>query len=133
MIIPDLNDKKEDIQELVKWVVENLGVNTPIHFSAYHPDFKVPSKKRTSYDSLDMAYNLAKTSGLYYVYVDNISHEKGSNTYCPNCQNLIIGRRGYSFTEFNLNDEKECSNCGFNLSNDILGQIIKNNSRTRLF
>lgn len=133
LIIPGLNDRKHDIEDLSNWVVKNLGKNTPTHFSAYHPDFKAPSKIRTPHDVLDEAYNIAKNIGLNYVYIGNISHEKGNNTYCPNCGNLVIGRRGYSFTEFNLNDNKECLNCGYNLSNDIIGKITKNSSRTRFF
>ncbi|GAH35520.1 unnamed protein product [marine sediment metagenome] len=95
LIIPDLNDSKEDILKLCKWIVDNLGKDTPTHFSAYHPDFKAPSKKRTSYETLDLAYKIAKDVGLYFPYVGNINHEQGSNTYCPNCGYLLFERRGY--------------------------------------
>ena len=123
LIIPELNDSKNDIEELSKWVVNNLGQNTPTHFSAYHPDFKAPSKKRTPHDVLDRAYKIAKNSGLHYVYVGNLPHDKGSNTYCPNCNQLIIGRRGYNFTKIDITKDKKCPNCNYDFNNDIIGNI----------
>ncbi len=128
LIIPDLNDSKEDIEKLCNWIVENLGKNTPTHFSAYHPDYKVPSKKRTPAETLELAYNIAKKAGLYYPYVGNIRHEKGGNTYCPKCEHLLIGRAGYSFTNINISDDKKCPKCGYDLKNDIIGEINKKSS-----
>jgi len=110
------------------WIVENLGDDTPTHFSAYHPDFKQPSMKRTPYETLDNAYNIAKKAGLKYVYVGNIYHEKGGNTYCPNCNHLILGRSGYSFTKINITDTKHCPNCHYDLSSEIKGEIKRKSS-----
>jgi pyruvate formate lyase activating enzyme len=123
LIIPDMNDNDADIESLSNWIVENLGDDTPTHFSAYHPDFKQPSMKRTPFETLDRAYNIAKKEGIKYVYVGNISHEKGGNTYCPNCNHLIFGRSGYRFTKINITDSKTCPNCQYDLSNDIKGEI----------
>lgn len=123
LIIPDLNESQKDMEELSKWVVNNLGQNTPTHFSAYHPDFKAPSKIRTPHDALDRAYSIAKKAGLNYVYVGNLPHDKGSNTYCPNCNHLIIGRRGYSFTKIDITKDKKCPNCGYDFKKDIIGNI----------
>ncbi|MHA2122810.1 MAG: AmmeMemoRadiSam system radical SAM enzyme, partial [Promethearchaeota archaeon] len=128
LIIPDMNDSKEEIEELCLWIVDNLGKNTPTHFSAYHPDFKEPSDKGTPYETLDMAYNIAKEVGISYPYVGNINHEKGSNTYCPNCSHLLLERRGYSFTKININYDKECPNCGYDLRYDIIGDVNKSSS-----
>ena len=128
LIIPDLNDSKEDIQKLCNWIVENLGRNTPIHFSAYHPDFKMPSMKRTPYATLDMAYNIAKETGIYFPYIGNISHEEGGKTYCPNCNHLLMDRRGYSFKEIDVTDDNKCPNCSYELNNDIVGEINKHPS-----
>jgi pyruvate formate lyase activating enzyme len=129
LIIPDLNDSREDIQNLCRWVVENLGKDTPTHFSAYHPDFKMPSMNRTPFDTLDMAYNIAKETGLYFPYVGNISHEQGGNTYCPNCHHLLLGRRGYSFKKIDVTDNKKCPKCTYELNNDIIGEINKHPSQ----
>ena len=125
LIIPDLNDSNAQIESLSRWIVENLGNNTPSHFSAYHPDFKQPSMKRTPFETLDRAYNIAKKEGINYVYVGNVSHEKGGNTYCPNCNHLILGRSGYRYTKINITDSKKCPNCQYDLSSDIKGEINK--------
>jgi len=128
LIIPDLNDNDAEIKSLSKWIVENLGNDTPTHFSAYHPDFKQPSMKRTPFETLDRAYNIAKKEGINYVYVGNLSHEKGGNTYCPNCNHLIFGRSGYRFTKIDITDSKICPNCQYDLSNDIKGEINRKTS-----
>ncbi len=129
LIIPDLNDSDEDIKILAKWIVNNLGSDTPTHFSAYHPDFKEPSKERTPFETLDKAYNIATKEGLSFVYIGNIHHEKGGNTYCPNCGHLIIGRSGYSFTKIDITENKTCPNCQYDLSNDIKGEINRKSSQ----
>ena len=123
LIIPNLNDSDEEIKILSKWIVDNLGPNTPTHFSAYHPDFKEPSKDRTPFETLNKAYNIAIKEGLKFVYVGNMRHEKGGNTYCPNCGHLLIERSGYSFTKINITETKTCPNCQYDLSNDIKGEI----------
>ena len=81
--------------------------------------------KRTPYDTLDTAYKIAKEAGLYFPYVGNINHEDGGNTYCPNCNFLLIGRRGYSFKNIDVTDDKKCPSCSYELSNDIIGEINK--------
>ncbi len=133
LIVPDLNDNREDIIKLCNWIVENLGENTPTHFSAYYPDYKVPSNKSTPVETLNMAYNIAKDTGLYFPYVGNIGHEKGGNTYCPNCNHLILGRKGYSLNTIEIANAKKCSNCGYDLNNDIIGEISKESTNEFIF
>ena len=128
LLIPNLNDSVEEIKNLSKWIVVNLGPNTPTHFSAYHPDFKEPSKDRTLFETLDKAYNIAIKEGLNFVYVGNMRHEKGGNTYCPNCNHRIIGRSGYSFTKIDITETKTCSNCKFDLNDVIIGKIERKSS-----
>ena len=123
LIIPDLNDKKEDIEKLCSWIVENLGENTPTHFSAYHPDFKSPSMISTPSKTLEMAFNLAREAGLFYPYVGNIRSNEGGNTYCPKCKHLLLGRVGYSFTKIDVAEGSKCPSCGYELRDDIFGEI----------
>lgn len=133
LIIPDLNDSREDIKKLCSWIVENLGANTPVHFSAFHPDFKMPSKKRTPYETLDLAYSIAKETGISFPYVGNIHHEEGGNTYCPNCNHLLMARRGYSFKKIDIPENKKCPNCGNDLNKDIIGEINEKSSNRFTF
>ena len=128
LIIPDLNDKEEDIQKLCNWIVDNLGKNTPIHFSAYHPDFESPSNKRTPFETLNLAYNIAKNTGIFFPYIGNISHDRGGNTYCPECNHSLIRRKGYNFEKIDVTKEKNCPNCGYDLNRDIIGTINKHPS-----
>ena len=128
LIIPDLNDSRKDIEKLCSWIVDNLGKDTPTHFSAYHPDFKAPSEKKTPYTTLNMAFNIAKDVGLYFPYIGNINHEQGGNTYCPNCGYLLFERRGYTFKKIDVTEDKKCPNCAYDLKNDIIGEINQNPS-----
>ncbi|TFG26716.1 MAG: AmmeMemoRadiSam system radical SAM enzyme [Promethearchaeota archaeon] len=125
LIIPDMNDDIEDLRNLCRWVRDNLGKDTPLHFSAYHPDFKIPSRKNTPNETLDFAYQIAKDEGLYYPYIGNILHTEGSNTYCPNCHHLIIGRLGFNLSKLDITKDKRCPNCDYNLNQDIIGTINK--------
>ncbi|MCK4286755.1 MAG: hypothetical protein KAX18_11160, partial [Candidatus Lokiarchaeota archaeon] len=83
---------------------------------------------RTSYETLDKAYKIAKEAGLYFPYVGNINHEQGSNTYCPHCGYVLIERRGYSIKKINITDNKKCSVCSYELKNEIVGEINKSPS-----
>lgn len=132
LIIPDWNDDEDDIRTLCEWVYNNLGDDTPLHFSAYHPDYKKPSNKRTSLNILDKAYNIAKDTGLNFPYVGNIRHEKGSKTFCPNCGEILIERHGFNLSKIKITKDKKCGNCSYDLSKDIIGEINRD-SRSSQF
>ena len=123
LIIPTLNDTNEDIELLCDWIVDNLGKDTPLHFSAYHPDFQSPANEKTPYKTLDKAYKIAQEKGISFPYVGNIHHEKGGNTYCPKCGYLLFKRRGYMFEQINIKADKLCPKCGYNLKKDIIGKV----------
>lgn len=128
LIIPDMNDEKGDIIKLCNWVKENLGPDTPIHFSAYHPDFKMPSRSRTPFETLNMAYKTAKSIGIHFPYVGNMPHDKGNNSYCPKCGKSIIERSGYSFRKISVTEDKKCAHCSYDLNKEIIGEINRNPS-----
>ena len=94
LLIPGLNDDDAGIGALVQWVRDNLGRATPMHFSAYHPQYKL-NIPATPTESLKRAWRIASES-LLYVYLGNILTSTGQNTMCPKCGNLLIARRGYS-------------------------------------
>jgi pyruvate formate lyase activating enzyme len=111
LIIPTLNDSETDIKKLCKWVVENLGQETPMHFSRFFPRYKMRNLPATPSSTMDTARKIAMAEGLYYVYIGNIRSKEGQNTYCPKCQKLLIGRSGYTILQNNL-EEGKCPGCG---------------------
>jgi len=111
LMIPTLNDDPNQIKELVSWVYEKLGPETPLHFSRFHPDNKLKNIPITPEKTLVKAYEIAKETGLKYIYLGNIYHPRYGNTYCPKCNHLAI-RRGSLFgtKDIDLINGK-CSQC----------------------
>jgi pyruvate formate lyase activating enzyme len=109
LLITDLNDREEDVEALVGWVVENLGRDTPVHFSRYFPHYKMDAPATPPHHIL-RAKEIADRE-LYYVFVGNIAGIGGTDTFCPQCGNLIVDRQGYRGRVVGLDDGK-CNNCG---------------------
>lgn len=110
LLIPGLNDSEEEIKALSKWVKDNLGQHTPLHFSAFHPTYKLLDRQRTPPQTLHKARNIAMDVGLEFVYEGNIMSD-GANTYCPNCKKLLIERSWHQVLSIRLDSEARCS-CG---------------------
>ncbi len=108
LVIPTLNDDEKEIQKLVDWIAKNLGDDTPLHFSRYFPQYKMDIPP-TQLKTLENAYLIAKNK-LKYVYVGNVNNMDLSNTYCPQCKNLLINRQGYNIEITGVLNSK-CSNC----------------------
>lgn len=113
LIIPGQNDGMDEISDMCKWILDNLGNEVPLHFSAFHPDFKMMHIGRTPTQTLDQAREVALNCGLLYVYTGNVLGD-GSNTYCPRCSDLLIRRHWHDVTENRLIKGK-CPQCGFQL------------------
>jgi pyruvate formate lyase activating enzyme len=111
LIIPTLNDKPEQIRQLVRWVKANLGGDTPMHFSRFFPRYKMRHLPSTSTETLDLAREIAISEGLNYVYIGNIRSKAGQNTYCPACNRLLIERSGYTILQNHLK-QGCCPACG---------------------
>jgi pyruvate formate lyase activating enzyme len=111
LVIPTLNDKPEQIRELVRWIRANLGSDTPLHFSGFTPRYKMRHLPPTSLKTLEMARGIGIDEGLEYVYVGNVHSKKGENTYCPACKSLLIERVSY-FVRRNRLREGSCPECG---------------------
>ena len=94
-----------------QWVKENLGPDTPIHFSRFHPMYKLTDLSPTPLSSLIRAQNIAKQTGLRFIYIGNVSKSIGENTHCPFCRKLLIKRIGYTVLENHIQEGK-CSFCG---------------------
>ena len=112
LMIPTLNDGEEETLALVDWMLENLGDSVPLHFTAYHPDFKLRDKPRTPHDTLHRARRLAMQRGMKFVYEGNVLCEEGHTTFCPNCQRALIRRSWNNLKTFELTAEGNCNHCG---------------------
>ncbi len=112
LIIPGENDEPEELESMAEWVVEHLGVDVPIHFSAFHPDYKMKDTPRTPASTLKRARQIALDAGLRYAYVGNIHDIDGDSTYCHECGERIIERDWYELGEWNLDARGCCEFCG---------------------
>ena len=109
LLIPGLNDSTEEITKLVDWVKKNVGLQVPLHFTAFYPTYKMINLPRTSLETLRKARRIALSKGLNYVYTGNLQDE-GNNTYCPKCKRILIKRNIFSIIENNLKKGK-CPCC----------------------
>ena len=112
LIIPDENDSEAELQAMTQWVVENLGPDVPMHFTAFHPDWKMTDKPRTPNASLLKARNIALNNGVRYAYVGNVHDKAAESTYCHQCGELLIGRDWYVLSDWHLDAEGKCQFCG---------------------
>jgi pyruvate formate lyase activating enzyme len=110
LMIPTLNDAAEETRELCGWILENLGPDVPLHFTAFHPDFKLQDKPRTPPDTLHAARRSALAAGLHYVYEGNI-YSDGADTACPSCRTLLV-QRSWHDVQHNRLLEGKCPKCG---------------------
>jgi pyruvate formate lyase activating enzyme len=110
LIIPALNDAPSETRQLAEWVLEHLGPGVPLHFTAFHPDFKLQDKPRTPPETLHGARAIAREVGLHYVYEGNI-HSDGAHTFCPGCKTLLVRRSWHDVLQNRLKDG-QCPSCG---------------------
>lgn len=112
LLIPGENDSEEEIGELSQWVFQNLGPDVPLHFTAFHPDYRMMNKPHTPPHTVKRAREIAIRNGLHYVYTGNIRDPEGQSTYCPSCHHKMIGRDGYEITSWHLKEDGSCHDCG---------------------
>jgi pyruvate formate lyase activating enzyme len=110
LMIPGENDGSEETKQMCDWIVKNLGDNVPLHFTAFHPDFKMMDKPRTPATTLKRAREIAVSLGIKYCYVGNVFDDEGQTTYCPSCRRALIRRSWHDILEYNLSDG--CCSCG---------------------
>ena len=112
LIIPGENDSEAELEAMTQWVVEKLGPDVPMHFTAFHPDWKMTDKPRTPVASLLNARAIAQKNGVRYAYVGNVHHKDAESTYCHHCGEMLIGRDWYVLSDWNLNEKGQCKFCG---------------------
>lgn len=111
LLIPGHNDSDDEIGRLSDWMVEHMGSETPLHFSAFHPDYKLREPPATPAATLQRARKIAKSAGLRHVYTGNVHDPDGQSTYCTGCGSLLIERDWYQLGKWNLDDSR-CRDCG---------------------
>jgi pyruvate formate lyase activating enzyme len=111
LIVPEVGDKTEDLRKLCKWIVDNLGPETPFHLLQFFPTFKVLNLSRTPVETMEKAFKTAKQEGLKYVFLGNIHGHKYENTYCSKCGSLLIERTIMGVSKFNLKNDMKCPKC----------------------
>jgi pyruvate formate lyase activating enzyme len=111
LLIPGENDDPHELQAMTRWIHDHLGPDVPLHFTAFHPDWKMRDKSHTPANTLTLARRIARDNGLNYVYVGNVHDRDASSTWCPQCNTLLIERDWYRLGEFNILDGR-CVSCG---------------------
>lgn len=112
LLIPGLNDSAAELEAMSAWIVNELGVDVPLHFSAFHPDYKMNAIPGTPKSTLLRARQTALDAGLKYVYTGNVFHEAGDTTFCPRCGNAVIVRNWYEIEQYRLTGDARCNQCG---------------------
>lgn len=112
LVVPTLNDDMDEIREMAEWIVENVGVDVPIHYSRFSPRYKLKNLPPTPLETMKKAWETGRKAGLNYVYIGNVPHGRWENTYCPGCGSLAVERRGYSVSLSGVDNRGYCSKCG---------------------
>jgi pyruvate formate lyase activating enzyme len=115
LVVPTKNDDMDQIRQMCLWIKEELGSDTPLHFSRFHPMYKLRNLPPTPVSTLEQARKVGLSVGLEYVYIGNVPGHEGENTYCPQCRKLLIQRIGYRILQNHLTGRK-CRYCGHPLS-----------------
>jgi pyruvate formate lyase activating enzyme len=111
LVVPTLNDDLDQLQALAHWIVNDLGPDVPLHFSRFHPQYKLSSLPPTPVETLEQARQIALAEGVQFVYIGNVGGHPGSQTYCPACGEVVIERVGFGVTAYHIEGGR-CAFCG---------------------
>ena len=112
LLIPGENDSDAELEAMTQWVAEHLGPHVPMHFTAFHPDWKMLDTPATPASTLGRARRIARAAGIRHAYTGNVHDADGGSTYCHGCGELLIGRDWYVLSDWNLTDDGHCVRCG---------------------
>ncbi len=112
LLIPGENDSEEELDAMTRWVVEHLGPDVPMHFTAFHPDWKMLDHPATPPGTLARAREIALRNGVHYAYTGNVHDPAGQSTWCPGCGGRVIERDWYQLGEWRLDARGRCAHCG---------------------
>ncbi|MBN2320035.1 MAG: AmmeMemoRadiSam system radical SAM enzyme [Acidobacteria bacterium] len=111
LVVPTLNDSDKMLKSLIDWIAEEIGPDVPVHFTRFHPDYRLLNLPPTPVATLERFRDRAMSRGLHYVYVGNVPGHPGNHTYCPQCGKIVIQRSSYFLEEMNIK-QGCCSFCG---------------------
>ena len=111
LLIPGKNDSDAEITAMCQWIMKELGPDVPLHFSAFHPDYKLDDTPATPAATLTRARNIALSAGINYVYTGNVHDEKGGSTWCPTCRAPLILRDWYRIDDYRVTPDGRCPDC----------------------
>jgi pyruvate formate lyase activating enzyme len=111
LLIPGKNDSPEEIRAMSKWIARELGFDVPLHFTAFHPDFKMTDVPATPASTLQRSRAIAMEEGLHYVYTGNVHDPEGGTTFCPSCEAPLIRRDWHRIDDYRLTAEGRCPAC----------------------
>lgn len=123
LIVPRVGDDLNAARKLCRFIYDELGPDTPIHFLRFHPDYKMTEFENTPIETLEKHHSIAKEIGLNYAYVGNAPGHPLEHTYCPECKNIVVERYGFSIGSWNLDAKNCCSRCGYPIP--IIGRVNK--------
>src|SRR5262245_13454118 len=116
LLIPGKNDSNEEIEAECRWIMKELGPDVPLHFTAFHPDYKMTDIAATPATTLRRARSIALAEGLHYVYTGNVHDAEGGTTYCPGCRAPLIVRDWYAIKRYRPTADGRCPQCGAELA-----------------
>ena len=112
LVVPTLNDSDKMLHELADWVISEVGPDVPIHYTRFHPDYKLLNLPPTPIATLERARDIAMSKGIHYAFVGNVPGHEGNNTYCPKCKKIVVKRSGMFTSEIHLKNGK-CEYCSY--------------------
>jgi len=112
LLIPGKNDSSQEIEVESKWIMKELGPDVPVHFTAFHPDYKMNDIPATPGSTLTRARDIALAEGLHYVFTGNVHDTEGGTTLCPSCKSALIVRDWYRIDDYRLTPDGKCPDCG---------------------
>jgi pyruvate formate lyase activating enzyme len=112
LLIPGHNDSSTELEAMTRWIADHLGPDVPLHFTAFHPDYKMTDIEHTPKSTLRRAREIALANGLHYVYTGNVHDAVGGTTFCPGCAKPLIERDWHEILRYKLNAVGNCTHCG---------------------
>ncbi len=111
LIIPTKNDSPSEISQMCDWIMKNIGPDVPVHFTRFHPTYKLKNLPPTPVNTLERCYKIAQDKGLNFPYIGNVPGHKGEHTYCPKCKKVIIRRVGFMILKNKVSSKGQCQLC----------------------